>query len=94
MSRKQVLQAALAAALSLTMMATPVFANPVTATAAVIMVIAVTMGITVTTAIAVKTTLIRATRVIKKETRGREKITANPIMSLPISASPERVRWR
>ena len=28
MSRKQVLQAALAAALSLTMMATPVFANP------------------------------------------------------------------
>lgn len=73
MSRKQVLQAALAA---------------------VIMVIAVTMGITVTTAIAVKTTLIRATWVIKKETRGREKITANPIMSLPISASPERARWR
>lgn len=94
MSSKKVLQAALAAALSLSMMATPVFANPGNGNGGGNHGNSGNHGNNGNNGNSGKNNVDKGNQVIKKEIRGREKTTANPIMSPLISASPERVRWR
>ena len=94
MGKRRGLTAVLATLVSLSLFAAPVMANPGNGNG---------NGMAAVRATAVATRGIKVTRGImgKKEIRPRKttvlpiivKITANPIMSPPISASPEHVRW-
>lgn len=100
MSSKKVLQAALAVALSLSMMATPVFANPGNGNGGGNHGNSGNHGNNGNSGNngnngnSGKNNVDKGNQGHKEGNPGQRKTTANPIMSLPISASPERVRWR
>lgn len=93
MSSKKILQAALAAALSLSMMATPVFANPGNGNGGGNHGNSGNHGNNGNNGNSGKNNVDKGNQGHKEGNPGQRKTTANPIMS-PLISSPERVRWR